>query len=132
MAAILYFPKTYKNTPLKRSPGEGLQSLIALFLGFICRHRGSGGKVSENSQCKCVSCSATRLWWQRVLQVSCGDNLYFCTVHVPREWEAPKPTFTNQGGRWRGGEEGGQGEGGEEVGVGTLHCPALLGTPVSV
>ena len=30
--------KTYKNTPLKRSPGKGLQSLIALFLVPWCFH----------------------------------------------------------------------------------------------
>ena len=32
----LIYPKTYKDTPLKRSPGEGLQSLIALFLVQKC------------------------------------------------------------------------------------------------
>ena len=36
LAAILDLPSNLeKNTPLKRSPGEGLQSLIALFLVFI-------------------------------------------------------------------------------------------------
>ena len=39
---------------------------------------------------------------------------HFCTVHVPREGEVPKPTSTNQG---RQGKEGGSMEGGEGVGL---------------
>ena len=29
------YPKTYKNTPLKRCPGNGLQSLIAFFFVVV-------------------------------------------------------------------------------------------------
>ena len=49
------YPQTYKNTPLKRSPGEGLQSLIALFFLLLLFLGVALEKCHYNVE-RCSSC----------------------------------------------------------------------------
>ena len=52
--------KPIKNTPLKRSPGEGLQSLIALFLVILAEGEGIGfGSVCLS---ECLSAQNVRVF----------------------------------------------------------------------